>query len=287
MNWIDDIRKSIEYIEDNLQNDITINKVASSINISPFYYQKMFILLCGISPSEYIRNRRLSLAGKEIQTTNKKIIDIAYLYGYESQDSFTKAFTRFHGINPSNARKQKAKLNYYLPLTLYFKINGGFDMDFKIVKKPSFTLVGYSKLIKFDEGYQECPKFWDYHFESGRGKNICGYYALCMDENVSEGHFKYMIADDYIPSKNYPDDVEMVVVKENIWGVFSCIGPLPNALQSVNTKIFNEWLPNNKEYAIAGGYNIEFYSDASKYEKGTSDEKYYSEIWIPLKEIKK
>lgn len=105
MNWSEAIRKAILYIENNLTHDITIEDVSNDVNISPFYFQKGFTILCGYSLSKYIRNRKLSVAGYELLNTNIKIIDLALKYGYDSPDSFTKAFTRFHGSTPSSVHK--------------------------------------------------------------------------------------------------------------------------------------------------------------------------------------
>lgn len=283
MSWMVDIGKAINYIEEKITEDIDAEDISRVVGMSPFYFQKGFSLLCGYSVSEYIRNRRLTLAGKELQQTDTKIIDVALKYGYDSPDSFTKAFTRFHGVTPNMVKHQEGEIKMFSPLKINFELKGGFEMDCKIVKKPAFTLVGYSKMIPYEDGYKECPAFWDEHYANGRGQFICGMYGICIDENAPEGTFEYIIADDYVPSKAYPDDTKTFVIKENTWAVFPCVGPMPTALQDVNTKIFKEWLPNNPDYEIAVGYNIEFYTDVTKYPKGNHDEKYYSEIWIPVK----
>jgi len=178
-------------------------------------------------------------------------------------------------------------------------MKGGFEMECKIVKKPAFTVIGSAKIIKGGDGFKECPKFWNDHFASGDGKFICGMYGICIDstdEKISSedivskkqkvetlDSFKYMIADDYVPGREYPEKFTTVVIPENTWAVFPCKGAMPESLQSVNQKIFREWLPQNPDYEIARKYNIEMYTDASKYPKGTADENYYSEIWIPVK----
>ena len=105
MEWIESIREAISYIEENITEDLSVNEIADKVNISPFYFQKGFAMLCGYSLSEYIRRRKLTLAGSEVSSTNEKIIDIAIKYGYDSPDSFTKAFIRFHGVTPSAVRK--------------------------------------------------------------------------------------------------------------------------------------------------------------------------------------
>ena len=283
MSWLEDIVTSIKYMEKNLTEELTLEKVAAEVNLSPFYFHRGFSILCGVTVSEYIRNRRLSLAGRDLQTEGCKVIDVAMKYGYDSPDSFTKAFTRFHGITPAQAKSGEGELKYFLPLKIHLSMKGGFEMEFKIVKKPAFTVIGCAKNIKNEEGYKECPQFWTDHFEKGKGKYVCGTYGICLEDGAPEGSFKYMIADDYVPSKELPEELETVVIPENTWAVFPCRGPMPEALQKVNGQIFSEWLPENSDYDIAGMYNIEYYTCLKDYPKGNQDENYYSEIWIPVK----
>lgn len=283
MSWMEDIGKAIKYIEEHITDDLCIEDIAHQVNLSPYYFQKGFSILCGFTVVEYIRNRRLSLAGRDLQLNGSKVIDVAMKYGYDSPDSFTKAFTRFHGITPVAAKNGEGILKNFLPLKMQFTMKGGFEMNCKLIKKPSFTVIGSSKLVQYSEGYKECPKFWKEHYEKGNEQYICGMYGICMDENTPKGTFRYMIADDYVPSKTLPEELEIIIIPENTWAVFPCKGPMPEALQKVNSKIFSEWLPENSDYEIAGGYNIEFYTPVINYPKGSADENYYCEIWIPVK----
>ena len=156
-------------------------------------------------------------------------------------------------------------------------------MECKIVKKPAFTVIGSARIFKNEEGFIECPKFWTEHFTSGKGEFISGMYGICLDDDGPEGFFKYMIADDYVPEKELPEEFEKVVIPENTWAICPCKGAMPEAIQKVNTEIFTEWLPENSDYEMAGMYNIEFYDATCKYPKGNQDENYYSEIWMPVK----
>lgn len=101
MEWIEGISEATNYIEDNIAEELTIVNIAKRAFVSPFYFQKGFAMLCGFTVGDYIRRRRLTLAGSELVSTDEKIIDIALKYGYDSPDSFTKAFTRFHGVTPT------------------------------------------------------------------------------------------------------------------------------------------------------------------------------------------
>ena len=121
--------------------------VARYVHISEFYFQKGFAMLCGFTISEYIRKRRLSLAGNEIAGSDIKIIDIAIKYGYDSPDSFTKAFTRFHGVTPTVARKKHTTLKSFAPLKLTIALEGGYLMDYKIERKKRLKLSQMKKRL--------------------------------------------------------------------------------------------------------------------------------------------
>jgi len=282
MGWIESIGDAIDYIEKNITQELTIEDIAKQAYVSPFYFQKGFAMLCGYTVGEYIRQRRLSLAGSELIASDEKIIDLALKYGYDSPDSFTKAFSRFHGITPTAVRKEGATIKSFAALKIKFSLEGGFIMDYKIIEKEAFTIIGFSRMFSYEESKMEIPKFWTEHFQSGKGEIICGMYGVCFDENHGKDEFEYLIADHYDPSKEIPEGCVSKVIPKHTWAVFPCTGPMPNSIQDMNEKIFSEWLSNCKDYKIASGYNIEMYSDVSDYPDGTQDENYYSEIWIPL-----
>jgi len=127
MNWIQSLTKAIQYIENNLTAEITANDIANHLYSSNAHFQRVFSLATGITIGDYIRNRRLSLAGQDLIHPKNRIIDIAMKYQYDSQESFTKAFARFHGITPYSARKHSHRLKYFRPLTINITIKGGFD----------------------------------------------------------------------------------------------------------------------------------------------------------------
>ena len=122
MSWLEDISSSIKYMEEHLTDELTMEDIAANVALSPFYFQKGFSILCGVTVSEYIRNRRLSLAGRDLQIGGCKVVDIAMKYGYDSSDSFTKAFTRFHGITPAQAKTGEGELKNFLPLKIHLSM---------------------------------------------------------------------------------------------------------------------------------------------------------------------
>lgn len=283
MEWMAIIGNSIQYMEDHITEDITVESVANSVGVSSFYFQKGFAMLCGFTVSEYIRNRRLALAGNDLLVTDKKIIDIAMKYGYDSPDSFTRAFTRFHGVTPTSVRKEEVLLKSFAPLKIKISLEGGYLMDYKIVKKEAFTVIANAKTFPYEGAKESVPQFWQEHFQSGKSAGVCGWYGINIDLEMGQENFEYLIADPYNPQKEVPEGFVTRTIPAFDWAVFPCKGPMPTALQDVNTKIYTEWLPALKQYEFAAGYCVEYYDDPTKYEKGTQDENYYCEIWIPVK----
>lgn len=279
--WNEGIADAIAYIEENLTEDLDINEIAGKACVSSFYFQKIFNILCGFTVSGYIRNRRLTLAAQELCAANSKVIDVALKYGYDSPDSFARAFTRFHGITPSAAKEKGSQLNSFAPLKIKLTLEGGTMLEYKIVEKKQFTVIGIShkfSMVDLKTSYKELPKFWEQHMQSGMSKVLCGMYGICMDGDGK--NFEYWIADNYIPWNEVPKGCETKVIPAGTWAVFPCRGALPKALQEVNTKIWSEWLLSCKAYKLAGNYNIEMYTPRCE-----NPEDDYSEIWIPVEKV--
>lgn len=283
MEWTEAIREAVSYIESNITEEITMYDVAAHVNISPFYFHKGFCILCGYSITEYIRNRRLALAGEELMCSDITVTALAMKYGYDSPDSFTKAFIRFHGNSPSAVRRDKTMLKAFAPLKLTISLKGGYAMDYRITDKGAFTVLAASKTFDYENAKKEVPIFWQEHYASGAGKYVCGMFGINIDPKMGNERFEYLIADIYNPSVEIPKGFEVRMIPALTWAVFPCKGALPQALQNVNEKIFSEWLPALHDYEFAAGYCVEMYDAPDKYPNGTADENYYTEIWLPVK----
>lgn len=277
--WTRDIQNAIAYIEENLTGELEIGEIAKRACVSAFYFQRIFAALCGVSAGEYIRNRRLSLAGEELQASDMKVIDAAMKYGYDSPDSFCRAFQRFHGVSPSAVKKGGVSLRAFAPVRIVLTLEGGKMLEYRIVNKPQFTLMGISREFHPDTSYQEIPAFWS-EVMAREDCPVCGRYGVCIDRGEKDRVFDYLIADDYLPFKEIPEGCEAKVIPASQWAVFPCRGPLPGALQEINTRMWSEWLPNCREYALAGNYNIEMYAPPAE-----KPEDNYCEIWLPVKKV--
>lgn len=288
MEWTEAISKAVSYIEKHITEDITMYDVAEHVHVSPFYFHKGFSILCGYTVTAYIRNRKLALAGQELLAGDSTVMELAMKYGYDSTDSFTKAFTRFHGNSPSGVRKDKATIKAFAPLKLTISLKGGYTMDYRITQKEAFNVLAVSKEFSYENAKQEIPVYWQEHYKAGNGKYVCGMFGINIDPQMKdEGKFEYLIADVYNPSVDIPEGFSVRTIPAFTWAVFPCKGAMPDSLQDVNVKIFSEWLPALQDYEFAAGYCVEMYDDSSKYPDGTADENYYSEIWLPIKKKSK
>lgn len=283
MEWMAVIGNSIRYIEGHITDGLSIDEIANAVNISPFYFQKGFAMLCGCTVAEYIRNRRLSLAAAELISTDVKVIDLALKYGYDSPDSFTKAFTRFHGSPPAAVRRDALTVKTFAPLKIKFSLEGGYIVDYKIENKPAFTVLANAKVLDYEGAVQAVPKLWQEHFASGKDATVHGTFGINIDEKMGRESFEYLIADPCAEDAAIPDGFVKRTVPAFTWAVFPCKGAMPTAIQSVSRRIYTEWLPQAKEYEFAAGYCVEFYDDPAKYPSGTADNNYYCELWIPVK----
>jgi len=141
MYWIKELQNAIAFIENNLTEDIHVEDIAASANSSSANFQRIFSIVTGMTVGDYVRVRRLSLAGQELAETEAKAIDVAIKYGYETAESFSKAFTRFHGATPSDVMRRNSIPAYFAPLIINIDIRGGFGMNRKII--PNIPDIGY------------------------------------------------------------------------------------------------------------------------------------------------
>ena len=294
MEWLACIRTAIAYMENHLTENISAQDVAGQVYLSPFFLQRGFSLMTGFGIGEYLRNRRLSQAALDLQNTEDRVIDIALRYCYETPESFAKAFTRFHGATPSQVRGGAAA-RVFLPLTIRLSVQGGSQMDYKIVPMFPFRLIGFQKVFDTETSYAEIPKFWDEICEKYANNvyagnapanpceqaivdNCIGEYGVCIDD-IGGGRFRYLIAGKYTGGE-VPEGMVLYEFPRGDWAVFNCIGPNPETMQSVNTRIFREWLPGNPDWELCGSANVEWY-DCVNGEMHDPD--YHSAIWVPVK----
>ncbi|MFZ2537952.1 MAG: AraC family transcriptional regulator [Oscillospiraceae bacterium] len=278
MVWIQILNRAIDYIEDNLLFDLTCEEIAEHIYISSFHFQRTFSLLTNTTVGEYIRNRRLSLAGQDLMKDNAKVIDIAIKYGYDTPESFSKAFRRFHGISPTQVKNLGASLKSFNRLVIKIILEGGTVMDYKIIKKDAFKVVAKIKLFTAENSSTEIPAFWNDYFAKGLHEKVCGMMGICAQAKEGCSDWKYGIGCEEKYAKEIPKDFEILEIPAYTWVIFKCVGAMPNSIQDMWKKVYSEWLPQSN-YELIPAYDIEFYTEGN-----TESEDYVSEIWIPISE---
>ncbi|MBK5500426.1 effector binding domain-containing protein [Peribacillus sp. TH14] len=289
MGWVESIQKAINYMEEHLLDDLTIESISRQANASAFHFQRTFTILTDISVGEYVRRRRLTLAAQEISRTNCKIIDLAYKYGYDTPEAFSKAFRRQHGVSPSEARKYIGKLTFYERLVIQVILKGEIPMKYNIIERDSFQVIGIKREFSLVNGENliGIPKLWDKVNSDGTddqlGKlnngQIKGLLGVCVDKRILEQNetMDYWIATEY--DGQVPEGYSSLTIPASKWVIFEVHGPMPDAIQEVWKRIFSEWFPTSG-YEHAGTFEMEVYTDDD-----ASNPDYYSEIWIPVKYI--
>lgn len=289
MEWVKGLQKAIDYIEDHITEDIDYAEIAKQAYSSSFHFQRVFHIICGYSIGEYIRNRRLSLAGTDLSSGNEKVIDIALKYGYNSPESFSRAFTKFHGITPVQAKSEKLTLKSFSKVSVKITLEGGTTMDYRIEKREEFEVI--AKRARYGGGQEISQKnihaTWAACGADGTIDTLCKYVnpenifggaivGICFD-NPTEGDFDYAIGAAY-SGGDVAAGLTIEKVPANTWAVFPCTGKMPEAFQDLYRKIYTEFFPTSK-YQPAGGMCIEVYPSAEIY-----DNNFHFEIWLSVEE---
>jgi len=281
------MNEAIGYIEDNLTNDINFKEVAKIAFCSEYHFQRMFSFLTGVTLSEYIRRRRLTLAAFELINSRTRIIDVAIKYGYNSADSFARAFQCLHGIKPSAVRKNGQLLKAYPRMAFQLSIKGGNEMNYRIEEKEAFKIVGIMKRVPivFDGVNQAIADMWksmDSTIISQLKEisNVAPLGLLSASTNFSEERMEEKgELDHYIgvaTTSECPEYLTQLNVPALTWAVFEAVGPFPNTLQDVWGRIYSEWFPSSN-YELAEGPEILWNEN-----KNIESPYFRSEIWIPV-----
>ena len=283
MNMLECMNTTIEYIEEHLLEELHMSKIAKAAGSSEIDIQKVFYALTGISIAEYVRRRRLSLAGYELQKGEQSVLEVALKYGYTSPDSFTRAFRQMHGMTPSEVKKGGCLLKSYGKITFVLTVKGINAMNYKIVEKEELHIIGFKRWFSTENDSQmtEIPKMWDSTTEEMKKRitelsNNDGVIGLCAD--MYNNGFDYWIG--CMSDKECPAGLEQMTIPASTWVIFEVIGsmrPIPNAIQDIWKRIYSEWLPNS-------GYTHAMLPEIEYYSKGDMmADDYKSEIWIPVK----
>lgn len=290
MNWIQGIQKAIDYVEANITEELDFEEVAKQAYASSFHFQRVFSILCGFSLGDYIRMRRLSLAGEELSKGNIKIIEIAMKYGYDTPESFSRAFTRFHGIAPSEA-KHNGNVRLFTPLSVKLTLTGGSKMNYRIEKREAFQVVCKRKKVGKPQSADATVDISAMWLEYGKDGTVdrlvaCmpenpvmkGLLGICFSSELDAEQFPYGIGVEY-DGRKVDDDLEIVAIPASTYAVFTSKGKMPDAFVETYHRIVTEFFPQSTQYEYAENVEFEVY-----FSENTSDPNYQCEIWIAVKE---
>ena len=290
MDWIKGIQRALDYTEAHLTEEIDYDAVAKQACSSSFHFQRVFRIMCGFTLGDYIRMRRLSLAADELVHSDEKVIDIAFKYGYETPESFTRAFSRFHGTTPTEARNG-ATVKSFSRLSVKLILTGGTEMDYRIEKPGSIKVICKRERVHKPEtgaGTTDITDFCANCGQDGTMQKICSYIperprlagllGICFSLETDGDVFPYGIGAEYngAPADG---DLEVIELPAFTYAVFPFKGKMPEVFIETYRRIVSDFFPSSDRYEYAGGAEIEVYPSDK-----TDDPDYAGEIWIAVNE---
>jgi AraC family transcriptional regulator len=301
---VSDMNAAIEYIETHLLDDVELHKVARVACCSMHQFGRVFSYLTGVSISEYIRRRRLSLAALELLNGGEKVIDIALKHGYLSPDAFTRAFQAMHGVTPTDVRKAEATLKNYPRISFNLSMKGDYTMDYRIIKKEAIQMVGVVRTargkssdtilnettgenaISWKEANKEVWAIWDEFLNGEMNERIRDEYKLYRKPLWQIGFTQMLQNGEQIiaigaesDGKEYPN-LDRFTIPANTWAVFPARGTLNQTAHPIAqtwAKITMEWIPESRYEQIID-YDMQVYPPGD-----TNRDDYVCEIWVPVR----
>ena len=283
MEWLKKLGAAIDYIEENLEKEISYEEAAHIACCSPYYFQRIFTYVSGVSLSEYIRRRKMTQAAFELQRTDKKVIDIALQYGYSSPTSFNRAFQNVHGITPTAAKARGSILQAYPSIQFSVKITGGSAMAYRIAEKQPLHIVGIriSMVEDMEENLRIVPEFWKAAWQGNQLSEICKLSNQEPDKILGISVYKspkeiyYYIG--VATNSSAPAGMYEYEIPASTWVIFENNGRYKEDVQSIFRRFYMEWLPFS-------GYQYAELPDIEIYPICDSQPAHgHSEVWIAIK----
>lgn len=289
MDWIGRVNGVIHYIEDHLDGEIDPAALAAIACCSVYNLQRMFSFIADKPLSEYIRERRLTMAAFDLINGNDRIIDLAVKYGYDSADAFSRAFQRYHNVLPSRARTETVLLKSCPVLSFHITIKGATEMNYQIEQWPAFTITGFAYPIKTAEAFDVIPGIWQTAWNDGTMKKL---HALFRQADYRPAGFIGMAAGGQWGASeemeyrigvtthvDRPDCAEIPAPEGMVqrrlpaatWVIFNADGELPAAVQRIYKQFYSEWLPSS-------GYELEDLPVLECYKQENGQE-----VWIAIR----
>lgn len=279
MEWIERFNNVINYIEENITQQIDYGEIAKIACCSSYHFQRMFTYMAGIPLSEYIRKRKMSLAAVDLQSGNEKVIDIAGKYGYNSPTAFNRAFQSIHRISPSAVKSGNVYVKSFPPLSFKIVVKGVEELNYRIEAKEAFRIIGVSAPLskELEENFFVIPQMWQNCVINGTIEKLSkmistsptGLLGISVCNDTEQ--WKYFIA---VATAQLCPEFEEYTVPATTWAIFPGTGT-NQSVQELERRIFTEWLPTSG-YEYGNAPDIEVYINPDP-------ENTLFEVWVPVR----
>ncbi|WP_123041848.1 AraC family transcriptional regulator [Cohnella candidum] len=288
------IQKTIEFIEGHLDEPLKLAELAEIAGFSEFHYHRVFLSMVGDPVMEYVRKRRLARAARELADPDRRIVDVALDHGFQTHETFTRAFKKMFGMTPGEYRKRDIRTPPYphanVLQRMYNPYLGGIRMDYRIVDKPAFKWIGYALETTSEEGqnHRDIPAFWQHYISNRLGSRIpnaanSAELGICTDFDMETCKFTYLIGMEAERFDNVPEDLVCREFPGVTYAVFTTPKAkpedFPKTIQATWASIFGEWFPHSG-YEHAGAAEFELYDERSNPEVDGFQQ---MDIYIPIK----
>lgn len=268
MNNFDRLNDLIEYIELHLCDNIDTKKLAQILCVNEYTMYRIFNFISGLSITEYIRNRRLSMAGLELINSKIKVIDLAMKYGYDSPASFSRAFNKFHGVNPSEIGQNVSFLRNFPPISFDNKLENNIRLDFRIEDKPELTFYSIYRNFNLPDIKIMAPKFWKEIDNNSKYLNVFNdnTFGIIEYDNLfpNPKTVNYHIA----TTKLFENSTK-ISIPESKWAIFNAENIDGEYMSNLSFYVYKKWIPYS-------GYNIRNIPEIEAYYKD------HTEWWLPI-----
>ncbi|MGW6058202.1 AraC family transcriptional regulator [Streptomyces sp. NPDC055189] len=288
--------QAMEQIESHLDQPIDVADLARTAVTSEYHFRRLFSGLAGLPLSEYIRRRRLTVAGGEVLAGERTLLDIAVRYGYSSGEAFARAFRAMHGVGPGEARRGGATLQSQPRMSFRLVVEGSSSMRYRVVDKGEFRVVGMKARVPLvhegvnpyiaefirglgQETLRRIESLSDQDEGQGQGQEPGGLVSVSddLDGSRAEGteldYYQGVVTGPHTP--DVPDDMVALPVDAGSWAVFESAGPFPQTLQNLWRDVFTQWFPSNPYQSRPGPEILRTcLSDDGKHAD--------AELWIPV-----
>ncbi|MFC8131287.1 GyrI-like domain-containing protein [Streptomyces sp. NPDC057302] len=279
------VNQAMDHIEAHLDQQIDVAALARTTATSEYHFRRLFSALAGLPLSEYIRRRRLTVAGAEVLAGERTLLEIAVRYGYSSGEAFARAFRGMHGVGPGEARRGGATLRSQPRMSFRLIVEGSSSMKYKVVEKDAFRVVGRKARVPLvHEGMN--PDIAE--FIRGIGQETIRRIESLSDQepegiisvsdNLDESRAEGTELDYYhgvVSGADVPDDMDALPVEAGSWAVFESAGPFPQTLQYLWRDVFTQWFPSNPYQSRPGPEILR----TRLSDDGTRAD---AELWIPV-----